>query len=97
MEQYQIPTMIYEEAQGNALIRTLQYPENIKNKKLPQLQAIISVFFNGINTTLQRTKIAWLTRQIIGALIVCAANEQKQGEGETREHWKRRSKTLKQE
>ena len=25
VEQYQIPTMIYEEAQGNALIRTLQY------------------------------------------------------------------------
>ena len=25
VEQYQIPTMIYEEAQGNALIRTLQH------------------------------------------------------------------------
>ena len=68
MEQYQIPTMIYEEAQGNALIRTLQYHENNKDKKLPKLQAILGDFFNGINTRLQRTKLVWLARQRITAL-----------------------------
>ena len=49
--------------------------ENNKNENLPQLQGIIGNFFNGINTRLQRTEIAWLTRKIIAALIVCTSNE----------------------
>ena len=33
VEPYQIPIMIYEEAQGNAIIRTLQLHENSKEEK----------------------------------------------------------------
>jgi hypothetical protein len=67
-----IPTMIYAEVQGNAIIRTLEHHENSRNEKLPELQEIINNIFVGLNTRLQRTEIAWRTRKIISALIVCA-------------------------
>ena len=49
-----IPTMIYEEAQGNAIIRALLHHKNSKPEKLPELQKIISNLCEGINTRLQR-------------------------------------------
>ena len=97
VEQYQIPTMIYKEAQGNALIRTLQYHDNIKYGGLPELQVIISNFFTGINTRLQRTEIAWLTRQRIAALMVCAANSVLNVKGAKEQYWRKRSRSLKEE
>ena len=71
--------------------------KNNKNENLPQLQGIIGNFFNGINTRLQRTKKALLTRQRIAALIVCASNEMQCNEGTRKDYWKIRSKTLKKE
>ena len=56
VEQYQIRTMIYEEAQGDTLIRTLQHHKNSKNESLPQLQEIINEFFRGINTRCKEPK-----------------------------------------
>ena len=97
VEQYQIPTMIYEEAQGNALIRTLQHHDSSKYGGLLELQVIISNFFTGINTRLQRTEIAWLTRQRIAALTVCAANSVLNVKGAKEQYWRKRSRSLKQE
>ena len=54
VEQYMIPTMIYEEAQGNAMIRTLKHHKNSRNEKLPEFQEIIDNLFVGLNTQLQR-------------------------------------------
>ena len=89
--------MIYEEAQGNALIRTLQHHNNTKEGGLSEFQAIIGNFFKGINTRLQNTEIAWLTRQRIAALIVCAANSVLKVKGAKEQYWSKRSRNLKQE
>ena len=92
-----IPTMIYEEAQGNALIRSLQHHENSRNEKLPEFQEIINNLFVGLKTRLQRTEIAWLTRKRIAALIVCAANSTNSNRDGRTEQWRQRAKKLKTE
>ena len=59
VEQYQIPTMIYEEAQETHL-----YHRYIKiHKKLPELQKIMGKFFEIKRTRLQNTKLDWQTRK----------------------------------
>ena len=92
-----IPTMIYEEAQGNAIIRTLQHHENSRNEKLPEFQEIINNLFVGLKTRLQRTEIAWLTRKRIAALIVCAANSTNSNRDERTEQWRKIANNLKKE
>jgi hypothetical protein len=64
---------------------------------LPQLQEIIGNFFEGINTRLQRTEIAWLTRKSTAAIIVCAANKIQCVKGAEAEYWRNRSRRLKNE
>jgi hypothetical protein len=92
-----LPTMIYEEAQGNALIRTLQNHENSRNEKLPEFQKIINNLFAGLKTRLQRTEIAWLTRKRIAALIVYAANSTKSNRDGRTKQWRKKAKKLKKE
>jgi hypothetical protein len=89
--------MIYEEAQGNSLIRTLQHHKNSKNESLPQLQGIIGNFFEGISTKLQRTELAWLTRRRITTIIVCTANEIQCIRDTKEEYWRKRSRRQKNE
>ena len=90
-----IPTMIYEEAQSNTIIRTLQHHENSRNEKLPEFQKIINNLFVGLKTRLQRTEIAWLTRKRIAALIVYAANSTKSNRDGRTEQWRKKAKNLK--
>ena len=83
--------MIYEEAQGNALIRTLQIHKNSKNKKLLELQMIMVNFFEMIGTQLQQTELVWQTRKRVAELICFAASQAGNKRTETQMYWKKRS------
>ena len=75
VKEYQIPTIIFEEAQGNALIRTLQFHESNIEDKLKPMQETVRNFFNMITTNLPQTEIAWETRKIIASLICYRAKQ----------------------
>jgi hypothetical protein len=62
-----------------------------------ELQKIINNLFEGINTRIQRTEIAWLTRKIIAATIVCASNETQNVKGSRTEYWRNQVTKLKKE
>ena len=51
VEQHMIPTFIYEEAQGNAFIRSIDEYERDNEKRLPIFQEIINNLFEAVNAT----------------------------------------------
>ena len=57
VEQHMIPTFIYEEAQGNAFIRSIDEYERENEKRLPIFQEIINKLFEAINATYERKKL----------------------------------------
>ena len=57
-EQHMIPTFIYEEAQGNAFIRSIDEYERENEKRLPIFQEIINKLFEATNATFKRKKIS---------------------------------------
>ena len=62
VEQHMIPTFIYEEAQGDAFIRTIDEYERASEKRLPIFQKIINNLFEAVNAKYERKKIIMISK-----------------------------------
>ena len=65
-----IPTFIYEEAQGNAFIRSIDEYERENEKRLPIFQEIINKLFEATNATFRRKKIIMITKMRIFSTLI---------------------------
>ena len=70
VEQHMIPIFIYEEAQGNAFIRSIDEYERANEKRLPIFQEIINKLFEAINATYEKRKIIMITKMRIFLILI---------------------------
>ena len=70
VEQHMIPTFIYEEAQGDAFIRSIDEYERSNEKRLPIFQEIINNLFEAVNVTYEKRKIIVITTMRIFSILI---------------------------
>ena len=49
VEKYMIPTFLYEEAQGDAFVRTIMLYQNTNEQKMPIFQKIVENLLDAVN------------------------------------------------